>query len=470
MSEHEIAGAAPAAADAVDTEISREAALERLLTDDSLADVTLRGTDGAEVSANRCLLAARSDVFRALLYGNFAEGNNSTISVGYKGYVLRAVVRYIYTDTYQPFSTTDEAFHPPPPDEPADMFIMGAANYFNLPGLGVLAVERVKSAMKIDPSMSFFNLSTAIQLKLPDVEEAALKCVRTRLPQIIKNPPEWILDTIKDLTPSLIERVLQDEEMQANEKSLFTLLKLWARDDGTIDDIGGISRKEIASDMVAHIRLDQIDPAALTELAANTGFVTDARLLEAYKSQALHMDSLMASSTNERVFNRKRKRDDGWEPGPGLLAEGARLSAPEGSDANTPNLPSYFDVTQMTTGSHKWRLKIHSLGDEYYDEYGVSFPKRVRDSDNCKGCWMLRTDGITKHGTNRLHTSAAFSVSSVLTFTLKFQEGGASLSVSVDGGDDVELFSDFAKGRPLLPSAKINEGAIVEILSMESED
>ena len=182
------------------------------------------------------------------------------------------------------------------------------------------------------------------------------------------------------------------------------------------------------------------------------------------------MDSLMASSTNERVFNRKRKRDDGWEPGPGLLAEGARLSAPEGSDANTPNLPSYFDVTQMTTGSHKWRLKIHSLGDEYYDEYGVSFPKRVRDSDNCKGCWMLRTDGITKHGTNRLHTSAAFSVSSVLTFTLKFQEGGASLSVSVDGGDDVELFSDFAKGRPLLPSAKINEGAIVEILSMESED
>ena len=52
MSLKESAGAsAVAAADAVDTEISREAALERLLTDESLSDVTLKGTDGAKVSA-----------------------------------------------------------------------------------------------------------------------------------------------------------------------------------------------------------------------------------------------------------------------------------------------------------------------------------------------------------------------------------------------------------------------------------
>ena len=60
MSEQESAGAAPAAAGAVDTEISRDTALERLLTDDSFADVTLKGNDGVEVPVNKGLLAARS--------------------------------------------------------------------------------------------------------------------------------------------------------------------------------------------------------------------------------------------------------------------------------------------------------------------------------------------------------------------------------------------------------------------------
>ena len=41
--------------------ITRKQAFSSLLTDEELSDITLRGTDGTLVHANRCMLAARSE-------------------------------------------------------------------------------------------------------------------------------------------------------------------------------------------------------------------------------------------------------------------------------------------------------------------------------------------------------------------------------------------------------------------------
>ena len=41
--------------------ITRKQAFYSLLTDEELSDITLRGTDGTLVHANRCMLAARSE-------------------------------------------------------------------------------------------------------------------------------------------------------------------------------------------------------------------------------------------------------------------------------------------------------------------------------------------------------------------------------------------------------------------------
>ena len=63
------------------SEISRDNALKIFLIDESLSDVALLGSNGVRVNANKCMLAARSNAFRALLFGGFAEGKKSTVSV-----------------------------------------------------------------------------------------------------------------------------------------------------------------------------------------------------------------------------------------------------------------------------------------------------------------------------------------------------------------------------------------------------
>ena len=209
MSLKESAGAsAVAAAAAVDTEISREAALERLLTDESLSDVTLRGTDGAKVSANRCLLAARSDVFRALLYGNFAEGGESIVSIGYTGSVLEAVVEYIYTDHPTFLAPAEDT-----KDPRTAVAIVDAAQYFHLPGLSQKAKEITMEEMKSNPPMAFEYLSAGTELNITDIVESAMMCLQKNLPEIMKKDCEWVgyewtMGSIQALAPPLVERIL----------------------------------------------------------------------------------------------------------------------------------------------------------------------------------------------------------------------------------------------------------------------
>lgn len=59
-------------------------------------DLTLKGTDGTLlVHGNRCIVAARSPVFKRMLFGEFAEASKSVVAVVYKGGVLHAIDEYV---------------------------------------------------------------------------------------------------------------------------------------------------------------------------------------------------------------------------------------------------------------------------------------------------------------------------------------------------------------------------------------
>ena len=68
-------------ATAQEDEASLDCAIRNLLSNASLVDVNLRGTDGVTIPAHRLILAARSQVFESLLFGNFAEASNSEVRV-----------------------------------------------------------------------------------------------------------------------------------------------------------------------------------------------------------------------------------------------------------------------------------------------------------------------------------------------------------------------------------------------------
>ena len=466
MSEQESAGAAPAAADAVDTEISLKAALERLLTDDSLADVTLKGNDGVEVPVNKGLLAARSEVFRALLYGNFAEGGESTVSIGYTGSVLKAVVDYIYTDRLTFLVSAGDAR--------TAAAIMEAANYFHLPGMCEKAKEIATEEMKSNPSIAFEYLSAGTELNVIDMEQSAMMCLRKSLPEIMGM--EGAGESIQALAPPVVGRILRDEDIQADEKTLFLLLKRWS-DSG--EDFGGRSRKEIASDLISHIRLDQIDPSTLSELVVPTGLVADARLMEIFKAQAI-----LASSQNRGMFNRKRKRGlCCWKQSTLIGQEETTLIL--GEDRMTPAVQC-FDTPELTSGLHRWSIKVIEESCNIFLGVvcPVLAPARIMEADGSiawtefrDAAFFISSYGTGHHG-NRVYNNnqifPAFSEGSIVKCSLDLrQESRGKLSVSVGEGQERVVFDNMktlSMNNGLLPAIWANGPSKFEILSMESEE
>ena len=77
--------------------ISLSAALRTLFKDEELSDVKFEGTDGVQVFANRGILAARSPVFRSMLFGNFAEAKiDCVVKIGYNSRVMKSVVEFCW--------------------------------------------------------------------------------------------------------------------------------------------------------------------------------------------------------------------------------------------------------------------------------------------------------------------------------------------------------------------------------------
>ncbi|CAB9506386.1 expressed unknown protein [Seminavis robusta] len=66
---------------------------------DNLKDVTLVGSDGGRVSANKAVLAIRSPVFQRMFFGNFQERDSDEVKMdNYPSIVLQVVVKYCYVD------------------------------------------------------------------------------------------------------------------------------------------------------------------------------------------------------------------------------------------------------------------------------------------------------------------------------------------------------------------------------------
>ena len=271
------------------TEISRDAALRRLLTDESLADVALKGTDGVQVFSSACLLAARSDTFRSLLYDDSDGGKDATtVSIGYKGCVLQAVVEYILTDT--------AAFVTPviAKDEDADfsaaaerarsvVSVVDAAKYFLLPNLGKMAEECAKAEMRNNAPLACVYLSAAAELKITDLEEAAMDVVRGEVHFDLRDHKM----AMELLSSDALRLILEDEYCEADERGLFLFLCAWVGTGSGGDDAEKERRKTIASKFVQHIKLEEMDPSDLADIVSSSGLVTDEEMLEAYKQQAL---------------------------------------------------------------------------------------------------------------------------------------------------------------------------------------
>ncbi|KAF8722844.1 hypothetical protein HU200_021974 [Digitaria exilis] len=106
-----------------------------LLLSGEASDVTLQA-GGVRFNAHRCVLAARSPVFKAELLGSMKEGTSNCVNIeDMEPRVLKAVLQFIYTDMLPEVSKKEEAA--------MSQHLLEAADRFNLQRLRLLCEDKL---------------------------------------------------------------------------------------------------------------------------------------------------------------------------------------------------------------------------------------------------------------------------------------------------------------------------------------
>src|SRR5438270_3157989 len=119
-------------------------------TDPTFHDLTLVCSDGVEVGACRAVLASRSTVFKAMLYGNMQEATSRRVVLqDIESEALHVVLRFIHTEDIDSTSIT------------AAVDVYRAANFLLLPKLMKLVLEQAHNIADLEAAATLLNAAVA---------------------------------------------------------------------------------------------------------------------------------------------------------------------------------------------------------------------------------------------------------------------------------------------------------------------
>jgi hypothetical protein len=464
-------------------EVSRNEALETLLNDEDLADLTLQGKDGVLVHANRCMLAARSSVFRRMLFGEFSESDSSIVTVDYHSEVLKAIVQYIYTDDSKIFHKKCDA------DLARTVVsLIDAANFFNLGKLRRKAQKWAFTSMQQHPFIAGVFLDECSSLcsgGFGPEEEYALNTIRSFPSAMLQDG-----SALFSLNPATMEQLMQDEKIEADEYTLFLLLEAWSKatppagytrrhepPSSSTDDERDFSwqenRKDIAMSLVKHIRLDRIDPSSLSSTVFNSGLVSTEHLLDAYRTQALSAERQYGVTYKLQRYNSRPV----WQ----RTCESLFTSSYDKHEVEL------LQVSSLTRGVHRWKIRIEAVCPKgvWLGLASTAIPLKANEwLGSQKGGWVYGSTGVICHddsARNRQEDvdkggNPPFGAGSEVCMTLDLSaDCGGTLSASVDENPSVLLFSGLLShlmqhegAGGFVPAVSLKRPGCVRILEMSS--
>lgn len=263
-------------------ETTRDEAMWNLLEDDALSDLALRSTCdlGKSVKCSRNMLAARSPVFRRMLYGPFREGSSQEIELPFPTVVLLSIVMYIYKDIDGIYKTVDgmtvfleesdlvrssEANSNKIKKE-LDLLAKyaAAAEYFCLSRLSQKIQTHVKDLIRIRPSLACWVLTVRPSLQdLPEpLQQFAFDTLRVNPRPALTGAP------LQALSGDLLKQLLLQSRPKGvvHELDLFCAVAAWAADQP--------ERVERAKELVRYIHLDRLSAADVSTFVAPSGLLS----------------------------------------------------------------------------------------------------------------------------------------------------------------------------------------------------
>jgi BTB/POZ domain len=249
---------------------------------DDMKDVSLIAQDGEQIRACRFLLAARSKMFKRMLYGNFKESTSNQIEMRqYSGSVLEAVVEFCSRNKISSHLIQDQSAE----TIRTLVKLAQAADYLEIPGL-----------LKETESLVQRRVAEHPMLACPVYDEAdegsrlfqcACRMIRCR-PYVALSPDDnsnyAFGGGIQCLRSDRIEGLMKDTEIEAGELFLFEMLQRW------VDHASDYHQEEamrVAMECGKYFLLYYIEPDELLSTVQKSGLFPPNLIVEAIVRQAL---------------------------------------------------------------------------------------------------------------------------------------------------------------------------------------
>jgi hypothetical protein len=263
--------------------------LLQAIQDEEMNDLSLVGRDGAQVPANRFVLAARSKVLKRMLYGSFREASSTKIPFyDHDGVILEAIVEYCCRNAIPKFRLY---IHRNASSARRLVQLYKAADYLELTGLAKLVAQMAHNLTSRYPPLACAVYDEAdLDTK---VSKDSLLMIQCR-PYVTLPPDNETGGGIDSLSEAKLLSIYDDKEVKAGELFLFEMLQKWLELSEHPDAI------KVVKTCAEHLQLENIEPQDLLNVVKESGFCSEKKITDALTHQALRASHNMVWSLSSR--------------------------------------------------------------------------------------------------------------------------------------------------------------------------
>ncbi|KAL9879720.1 BTB/POZ domain-containing protein 9-like [Glossina fuscipes fuscipes] len=243
--------------DAVELTELFSAQMAQLCLNEDYSDVTFI-VENQRLPAHRVMLAARSEYFRALLYGGLSESTQKDIHLKVPVEAFKALLRYIYSG-HLFLSQMDE-------DNILDT--LGLANQYGLTELELAISDYLVQYLALNNACAI--LDAARLYNLEKLTKVCLTFMDRNAADILQH------ETFKNLSKESLEEILRRDSFFAPEVQIFLAVWEWGKHNRNVD----------IQSVVSYVRLPLMNLDHLLQVVRPSGILDPNKLLDAIEEQS----------------------------------------------------------------------------------------------------------------------------------------------------------------------------------------
>uniref|UniRef100_A0A1B0AX67 BTB/POZ domain-containing protein 9 n=1 Tax=Glossina palpalis gambiensis TaxID=67801 RepID=A0A1B0AX67_9MUSC len=243
--------------DAVELTELFSAQMAQLCLNEDYSDVTFI-VENQRLPAHRVMLAARSEYFRALLYGGLSESTQKDIHLKVPVEAFKALLRYIYSG-HLFLSQMDE-------DNILDT--LGLANQYGLTELELAISDYLVQYLALNNACAI--LDAARLYNLEKLTKVCLTFMDRNAADILQH------ETFKNLSKESLEEILRRDSFFAPEVQIFLAVWEWGKHNRNVD----------IQSVVSYVRLPLMNLEHLLQVVRPSGILDPNKLLDAIEEQS----------------------------------------------------------------------------------------------------------------------------------------------------------------------------------------